>query len=209
MDAVYARCTFLFHAPESLLLFSSYLPLHLRDKIGSIHLNGAKGSKDFQLPLLHMPNAVYKRHISSPPLYPCTNSAQKPNPSVWGAMCATLAQMKGLRHLEVSLSLNSFQSVLMMGIGTAKLVDDRKKSERFIIGPLAHVKKSLGEQLRMDVEVDWVEREEGDVTEGVLTVRRREAVDESFPLIVDNFGRSFYWLGRQGLSKSGRLVKAS
>lgn len=209
-DLVYAKSTFLFHTPEPLLLFTSFLPLSTLHTITSIHFDARRAiyepfdTHDFETPLHYMPRSIRRSHktaqyLSQPHLNTVADldgedakacaEYRHDEPSVWGAACEMLEWMKGLRELRVGLTMKCFECLGLRHHPWDLVWEDQGGSEKFVIQPLVQIVRASGERLRVfEVEVDWPERRVNAGGRGWgFKVRRREIEGEQ---------EGWYWLAR-------------
>jgi hypothetical protein len=154
---VYQKSTFLFHHPLAILSFDAQSPSKLRT-ITSLQFDTRLMPRDEHLGESLWDFAAVLRHpayeylaYSSPRT---TSHGTITVPTLWSAVCATIAKMQNLRYIRVSIS-------------------DRWFTERELIEPLAMAAKALGEGVRWEVEVGWADFMGEDWTGGAFVVERR------------------------------------
>jgi hypothetical protein len=110
-------------------------------------------------------------------------------PSVWGAACENLARMKGLKSLEINLTMKCFRSLGLRHHPWNLVWEDQGGSEEFVMQPLSQLSKGLAKNRGVfRVEVDWPERTEGlQGSDWVFEMKRREVQGER---------EGWYWLAR-------------
>ncbi|KAF2004906.1 hypothetical protein P154DRAFT_518958 [Amniculicola lignicola CBS 123094] len=189
-SVVYGRSNFIFQDLRPLIYFTTDLPAHNLDQITSMHIEARWNTIELPIellsipghgnaqPLVHFEAARYKYLTTRPkgrPRWPFGQKGAKPNvpiPSLWGAICDDLSRMRSLRDLSVEIRLFSDR------------VEEYRSYEdygRFIIEPLAMVKKVRGDDLhRAELIVDWdLYTDIGDL-HGLAVTRVKEV--ERFPL---------------------------
>ncbi|KAF2472947.1 uncharacterized protein BDR25DRAFT_341728 [Lindgomyces ingoldianus] len=148
LDYVYRTSTFVFHRPETLLVFSHSIPQSHSQSLTKIHFDSrthsyagsARTHPSFVHTLDHLPVPIRKAHKSalSAQCLPFTVENahfknvkfEKLQPSTWGAMCEALTSLSGLRELRISLNW----------------------SQQAVYGNLGPVREGL----QMRVEANWM-----------------------------------------------------
>jgi hypothetical protein len=135
LDWIYTWPTFVFHRPETMLLFLFSLPPRYRDRVRSVYLDGRGAGRipALNLSFEHMPRIIRRRR------------GLRKHESVWPAACTLLSDARGLRHVKASIC-----NVNFLRVPPTQLVE-------FALEPLIGLKKAKGESLNIEVEVDWDE----------------------------------------------------
>ncbi|KAF2736745.1 hypothetical protein EJ04DRAFT_575156 [Polyplosphaeria fusca] len=181
---LYTTTTFHFHAPQTLLYFSTSLPRTSLSLIRTLHISTPSPSvcDDRAHPLNHnritsLPDAYSSHNSFTRPLHWMPRSLRREHkhrdnvvglpqfladehrsrtrvsrstnmPSLWGAACAGVRKMSGLREVEVQVSMWAFRD------GHVR----RGEIERFVLGGLAIMREGKGEKeggVRIVLEADW------------------------------------------------------
>lgn len=90
-----------------------------------------------------------------------TSVRAQPMPSLFGAVCASLARLRGLRVVVVDVEMRVFWWGPWFVSPTAEELEEKVKTmEGFLLEGLGLVKDGMGERGRVVVSADWYIEEE-------------------------------------------------
>lgn len=161
-NLLYTTSTFTFPTPEDFLLFVHALPNNLINLIRHIHIDSRYVRVSYEQPLTALPQRIQiaHPHVMETP----DNGAPFPRkPSTWGAAWHQISFMRSLRSVRVSLQAGRFSCLdgYLYDADVGGMYCHTAGDESFVIYPIRKAKKTLGDGVEFDVQIDWLPPQRG------------------------------------------------